>query len=131
MEIIRPKCGIKNCNKSHYAKGYCQAHYNRIHQRGKLNVHMPIGKTFNPQKRGLCSVVGCKNKHYAKKLCQTHYVEVRRTSTVTEDQRGCSVKGCNFVHYGHNLCFIHYELVRYQGKALKIKITSDFDSEAS
>lgn len=37
-------CSVEECNKRHYAKGYCRLHYDRLRQYGRLDVSSdPLG----------------------------------------------------------------------------------------
>jgi hypothetical protein len=130
---IRPKCGITRCSKSHYAKGYCQMHYNRVwsNKTGKINL-VPGATRVGPNAntRGKCSFKDCGYDHYAKSLCQTHYMLVRSVSVVTQEDRRCSVRGCKFKHDSKGLCKFHYQLLRTQGIALNIKNYSNFEEES-
>lgn len=48
------------CDKKHYAKNLCEAHYKEYRE-----LTIASGKT--------CSLKGCKQTHYAHKMCRKHY----------------------------------------------------------
>lgn len=131
VKAIRPKCGIEDCNRPHYSKGYCQAHYNRIWQAKSDNLNMSprIGKPINKVKRRKCTFVGCKKIHYAKGLCQYHYMSARSAMIVSSDEKGCSVEGCKYKHSAKNFCRFHYDLNCAQGRLFEIRNESDYESE--
>lgn len=108
---MKPKCGLDGCSKDHYAKGYCQAHYNRLWQSGKIS-NRPISKPRYNRVRGKCSLPGCDSPHFANKLCQIHYQYVRWATVATEDQRECSVYGCKFVHCAKGYCQMNYMMAK-------------------
>lgn len=134
MRAIKPKCGIERCNRPHYAKGYCQAHYNRAWDTRlkTFNKNPTIGRSnFKKGPRGKCTLKGCSRPHYANSLCQMHYNTMRSVIIVHNDERKCSVKGCHFKHAANNFCKFHYDLSRAQGEFLNIKTMSNYDEEAS
>jgi hypothetical protein len=104
---MRPKCGLTDCNLPHYAKGYCQAHYNRMWFTGKVTA-TKVGPPIFKRTRGLCSLEGCRNKHYAKKLCQVHYLKARLGSMAGEDDPKCTFPGCKLMHAAKGYCQPHY-----------------------
>ena len=48
------------CDKKHYAKNLCEAHYKEYRE-----LTIASGK--------ICSLKGCKQTHYAHKMCRKHY----------------------------------------------------------
>lgn len=63
-------CSITDCNKRHFGRGYCAAHYKRWQRTGD-----PLGlRRATPQARApFCSIGGCVKPHYAFGLCSAHY----------------------------------------------------------
>lgn len=47
------KCSYKDCDRRHYAKGFCRSHYQQNYLHGKLQ---PL------QSDSICNVVGCTEK---------------------------------------------------------------------
>ena len=133
IAAIRPKCGIEGCTLFHYAKGYCQVHYNRVWQSktGAPNMTKKVGKPINKRKRGRCTFVGCNIVHFAKGLCQKHYNTVRSTQIASTDQRKCSIEGCQFIHNAKGLCYHHGKLLSHRGYVEKIKANSDTELESA
>ena len=134
MRAIRPKCGINRCGKPHYAKGYCQAHYARVwsSRTGKVNMSpKAYGRTFNPIKKGRCSLTGCSYVHFAKGLCQAHYCITRNVATAKDGERACAMKGCDLKHYAKEFCKFHYFMLKEQETNANIKVSSDYEEEAS
>ena len=64
------KCTIEGCDRSFYARGYCNTHFSKFKRTGVL-VNLP------PREPLYCSKIGCKEKHSAKGLCQKHYREFK------------------------------------------------------
>ena len=56
-------CSI-NCNKAHYAKGYCRSHYDKNRRYGDPE--------YKKQKE-TCSVSNCTELEYIKGMCRLHY----------------------------------------------------------
>ena len=88
----RPKgqkfCTVEVCNRRHYAKGLCEAHYNRRlnglpldtpirsikrRKRGKKRVKPPKPRRTEHNPVKICKVEGCDRDHYAKGYCHSHY----------------------------------------------------------
>lgn len=66
------RCSIDNCNREHYAKGMCSAHYNRAYTGRPVNV--PIGtREEKPRVVSVCSIGDCGRVVKARGLCPLHY----------------------------------------------------------
>ena len=68
-------CSIDSCERKHYAKSYCMAHWKRVHKHGSTD-NSPILKRvdgFRP-----CQKSGCSNRFYARGFCEKHYEELKR-----------------------------------------------------
>lgn len=62
-------CTVSGCEKKHYAKGYCNKHYQRVCSSG----------TADDRKRILtCTVSGCGKSHKSNGLCLMHYTRMIR-----------------------------------------------------
>ena len=73
-EKITKICSADGCNEVHYAKGFCQKHYTRLHNYGRLHRV----QSYN-QSPYICSVDGCDNSGYSKGLCHKHYDRFHKT----------------------------------------------------
>ena len=125
-------CSIDKCGRKHYAKGYCCAHYNRLHQTGRISSR-PLTKSKRNRIRGICSLEQCDRPHYSRKLCHVHYQEMRSVLKATSSQRSCDVEGCNFLHNSKGLCKFHYTVRYAQARLAKIDalgIDTDFEESA-
>lgn len=73
-KLSRP-CNVDDCPKPHYAKGYCQQHYQRARVTGDpLKTPKMAGMTNPvPPPPRLCSVSGCDRPHSARGLCSMHF----------------------------------------------------------
>jgi len=63
-------CTVPICKKTVVAKGYCNAHYQRLRTVGDVQADKPL-RSFQGATSG-CSVKGCGRSHYAHGLCQAH-----------------------------------------------------------
>lgn len=109
-------CSIGGCEKPHYGKGWCQAHWHRNRRYGD-----PLGggPMLRPPRE--CSVQNCSERAIAKELCRTHYYRLKRWGDVRaglpiapgprgpRGDRTCSVRDCDARHYGRGYCLRHYQ----------------------
>lgn len=74
LVCVTKACNVDDCNRVHYAKGVCQAHYQR--QRGKMKCDGPI------RVRGTyshCVVTGCeRTKVVGDGMCAAHWQRSRK-----------------------------------------------------
>lgn len=77
----RRRCNVPGCDRPHYAKDYCQAHYRRLWRRGSVFAGIEVGDQTSGQRqvRRGCSESGCDRPHVARGLCGTHYQQLRRS----------------------------------------------------
>jgi hypothetical protein len=73
-------CLIKNCEGDHYAKRYCQHHYDKIKRHGSPYFQRQLKKDL------LCIAPECDRKRFAKDMCMKHYVKIRKTGTLKQLQ---------------------------------------------
>lgn len=60
------KCSVDGCDKLTHAKGWCRAHWSRMHRFGRLEKIRGIDK-------GICKVENCNNSADSLGLCRLHY----------------------------------------------------------
>lgn len=91
-------CSIENCNKKHYAKGYCQYHYVKYRKDKK------------------CTIKDCDNPYYAKGYCINHYCLYKRNGRpdylkkIKYPNEICLIKNCNKKAVVKGLCRNHRQL---------------------
>lgn len=68
-------CSVEGCGRKHYAKGYCNMHYNRQRNRG-------IEKAQGRRQPKVCSVDGCGRRHKERGYCSMHYTRQWRKGSV-------------------------------------------------
>ena len=66
-------CSVVGCDRTHYAKGFCNPHWRRWKRNGT-----PGGAFIHTPRKGICEFAGCERTHSAKGLCATHYAQHRR-----------------------------------------------------
>lgn len=71
-------CGIEGCDRTHYARGWCQRHWVRWRKYGD-----PLGKP-KPRLRANCSVPGCERLASAHGWCTMHFLRVKNTGSPGE-----------------------------------------------
>lgn len=70
-DVAERTCSIEGCERKHYGRGWCHAHYERWRKTGS-----PI-----PPPRPLCAVEGCQEPFYALGWCNLHWNRQRATGT--------------------------------------------------
>lgn len=95
------KCKFEDCQEKVSKRGYCESHYRKLLNSGKLErVNLP-----NP--KGICPVEGCENQISQKGYCPKHYFNLIRKPKMGK----CTFEGCEDVIFnvGTGLCAGHYD----------------------
>ncbi len=71
-------CSVTDCNRSYYAKGYCQHHYDKNKRHGSPLFQRQLKKFLD------CVAPRCDRKRFAKDMCTKHYAKIRMTGTLEE-----------------------------------------------
>ena len=75
--VFPETCSVEGCERRHYAKELCNAHYWRYRRTGSLDPARPIGAA----RRSLvevCEVDGCSGKRISRTFCNVHRCRFRR-----------------------------------------------------
>jgi len=89
------KCSSPGCDRKHFCKGYCKAHYTKARRAGELGG-VP------------CEAFGCENRAETRGLCHTHYMAWKRR----HGDGSCAI--CGKPPIGRGLCASHlYRSRRY------------------
>ena len=99
------------CDRPHYARGYCQAHYKRWRRHGDPLPDVAVGRA-----RNTCSVQGCTHEVDSDGLCHGHYQRWLRCGDVQADiplgrrrqPDTCSVDDCDRAPKAKGYCGTHY-----------------------
>ena len=114
-------CGVEDCDKKHWAKGYCKVHYLRVQRTGSTE------RTRNWNPGALCAIDGCQYPVHAGGYCNTHYMRVQRhgeagsAELIPHTRRGkhygvtCSVEGCGRQATARGWCNMHYQRFMHTG----------------
>lgn len=62
-------CDVTDCDRTHWAKGYCRLHYQRVQATGNTEGRKP----GRPVDHIGCTVDGCTDPHKGRGLCSIHY----------------------------------------------------------
>lgn len=107
-------CSIEDCAARHYARGYCNKHYNRELRAGTL----PARELMKDKSCELCDRPA---KIYG--ICNGHYQRLKRGAPLLspwrEDRpkRTCIIDDCDRPHCARGLCRLHH-FRRLAGTAL-------------
>lgn len=108
------KCGAKKCDREHYARGVCKAHYTQVMRHGRLT---PERERNGPRP---CAAPRCERRGELKGYCRKHARQVRLHGKLTphlEHAVGvyehCTVRGCREEHRAKGLCVVHYNAARW------------------
>lgn len=108
-------CNAGDCERTHYAKGFCKKHYMQVFRHGKLTPGSERG-VERP-----CEAPGCSRTDTAKGLCRKHNRQMKVYGRLTPEKEyqtgwtGCKVEGCNNKHRAKGLCAKHYNRSRRGG----------------
>jgi hypothetical protein len=109
-KTVRGTCTVPGCNRSHKARGYCNAHDQRF-RRGADLLRPLAARDNNPPET--CAITDCTEPVKSKGLCATHYArKLRHGHTRYPDRKKptkpCSVHGCENHRYAKGWCHQHY-----------------------
>lgn len=115
---MQKPCSIEGCERPHWARGLCSAHYQRWRKNGD-----PLAD--RRRKRQRCSIEGCSTVAHGHRLCHSHYMKWRRHgdplwAPVTYDV--CVVDGCHNPPRSGTAqwCEMHYGRWRRNGDPTKL-----------
>lgn len=123
-------CEVNDCNKKHWAKGFCSLHYNRVRSNNSID---PIGPTKSLV--SICSLDFCNRKHYAKGFCRSHWTRIKDGIEISNlkpivskewkrSERKCSVFNCRNKHVGLGYCKKHLNRFNRTGSATELQRTA-------
>lgn len=105
-------CSIDDCERRHYAHGWCQSHYGRWYRNGDPEYKPPAKGDPDP-----CSVDGCDRfltPPYGRGMCSLHYRRWRihgdpnYQRPVVVGVAPCSIEGCEKVVAARGWCVAHW-----------------------
>jgi hypothetical protein len=111
----KPACSVRVCDRPAWARGLCNAHYDRWRRSGAAG-DTPVRSL--QARDGQCAVQGCERPRKTGGLCGAHYWRVRThgdpgPAAVAAYRAGpCSVADCGRRTVGRGLCRMHYERQR-------------------
>jgi hypothetical protein len=105
-------CNVDGCDRKHYARGLCEAHYRRRQRTGVTAASTPVGGA-DPTRR--CFARSCDRPATEGGLCHAHYQRLRHTGEANERQPigrrrndACRLASCRREAYARQLCRNHY-----------------------
>ncbi len=113
LAMSEHRCTIDDCDRAHYARGWCGMHYKRW-----LRTGSPI-RGASPSS---CAVDDCHRQAKSRGWCHAHYQRWRQNGDVRAHvplRAGgpCSVDGCDRQRYARALCNTHYRRLLATGDA--------------
>jgi hypothetical protein len=132
--MTKRTCVIDGCERPHWARGWCEMHYDRWKKRGDAGAAEPNrvwrhrsttrrAETDGTVQPAVCAVDGCERRRQAREWCKSHWARWRRTGDAgeafpePESKRLCSFSGCSRDHYGLGLCVAHWQQ-QHKGRPL-------------
>jgi|SRR5579884_646920 len=113
------QCAAANCNRDHYSKGWCEAHYRRQLRNGEMQADRAVGDRPAPRP---CMVADCPRTSTERGLCHAHYLRLIRNGEVQADipvgrsRNGmCMAEGCSDPARARQLCNVHYHRLLRDG----------------
>lgn len=114
MEKITQKiCAFDGCERVHYARGWCNPHWQQMNSRGW------VGPIRSRRVHEVCTFEGCGRLVERADLCQTHYKQRNRGEELRpigrKDQPGgvCVLEGCGEVAKLRGYCLRHKYVYKY------------------
>lgn len=108
-------CSVDECDRGHYAKGYCQLHYQRLKRTDEL------GPTTSKLMSRAGNCAECSHPVWARGLCNVHYTRWNKHGNVdTVLIGGCCLRGPNHPNWkGTEITYhsAHHRLRRTRGPA--------------
>ena len=100
------RCQVDDCERKHYAGGWCALHYKRW---------LRTGSGIEPQPPSSCSVANCARPATSRGWCHGHYQRWRRDGDVDpatplgrrRQADRCGIQGCQAASHSHGLCRTH------------------------
>lgn len=116
IDMNKPTCSVPGCNRRHYGKSYCSAHYKRWKTSGAPGP-AEIAQPQAPPRQRTCTADGCEKPLKCRGLCEMHYGRLRRAGLPDQPQsaRVCSVEGCGRKHNTGGYCYTHYARFKRTG----------------
>jgi hypothetical protein len=112
-------CAVDDCERPHYSRGWCEAHYRRWRRNGTTE------RQRSDQPPGACRVAGCDEEVNARGWCHGHHQRWLRKGDVEahiplgrrRQPETCEIDGCDRGTKARGLCPGHYHRWCYQGDA--------------
>ena len=80
-------CAVDDCDRKHFARGYCSSHYGFLVRNGDPTARKrEYGRT-------VCSIDGCDERHSARGLCALHYLRWSKAGDPGEAERRIAKRG--------------------------------------
>lgn len=109
-------CSVADCNRTHLAHGWCQAHYLRWRTLGDPQAHVPL-RTRRLRTEAECAVDACQRASVTLGWCKAHYGRWFRVGDVRADlpigyrspEGTCAHEACDSPAACKGLCKRHYD----------------------
>lgn len=104
-------CSEDDCDRPHYARGWCAMHYKRW---------LRTGSPIRGERATMCRVENCERQAKSRGWCHAHYQRWRKHGDVQPDVplraiRPCTVEGCDRPSYARAHCSTHYRRILAHG----------------
>lgn len=115
-------CDVHDCDRKHWGRGFCQAHYTRLLRHGNPNAESPV--KIKGSNGSVCDVHACEKPPHAHRLCRGHLERSIDWGDVRADLPlgpsrvldPCQADGCGQRHYAKGYCRTHWRRLYEWGR---------------
>lgn len=115
MSSVARGCGVESCERDHYAKGFCNPHWQQLRKKGSTGAIREFVSHIQ-----FCTILGCGRRRETSTYCQAHYKgslkglgparKIRQKHKPEGLPQNCAVPHCEETEWSRGLCKSHVRL---------------------